>query len=155
MFFKRLFLKIFLLAIAAVFLGVFLPGWLMYLNHSYSNEDIIERLDAVKKAKYAQNLSLEEAIQRRLSKNRSRIVDSSLTLSNADMKTIYLAPYYPNNQLLILFPLCYFHKTKDLTNRDAIVDYLSKNDPISVQNQSITAIAGAVAFLLPIVRNFV
>ncbi|MDN3549328.1 hypothetical protein [Mucilaginibacter aquaedulcis] len=116
--------KIIVLSLICVVLGVFLPGFIMYLNDTFWEKDIVNKLDPSIKAKYIKNRDFNLALE-----HRKRILFTSLADTNENLSTkqideiykssiildklkmgpsIQIAPYYPKSRLLILWPFAYF-----------------------------------------------
>ncbi|MEP7375910.1 MAG: hypothetical protein ABI675_21115 [Chitinophagaceae bacterium] len=122
---KKLVPSIILLAIASIFVGIILPGILLYTNHSFYQKDIVNRLDSTTKIKFQQNELARQKIESRRTQIYKQLGDTSQKISSSEINSaisalnslkkieeendrIKISPYYPKNKTLLIWPLLYF-----------------------------------------------
>ncbi|RFM32669.1 hypothetical protein [Chitinophaga silvisoli] len=122
---QNIILKVISTIIVSILLGVFIPGIVMHYNHSFSEEDVVSKLKPNNKKQYELYKQVNYQIANRRDSLLSNLKDSAILenhacldsiiteISNLDElhnkihSPIIIAPFYPRNKVLILFPLAY------------------------------------------------
>lgn len=120
-------ITVLLLALSSVAIGIFLPGFINYQNHSFSTKDIFDRLDSTNQNKIKREEYNSKMIAKRKSELLAVISDTTQNLSPQNIfeitksienlnkleqygkdTSIKLMPFYPKSKLLLLWPFLYF-----------------------------------------------
>ena len=117
--------SIILIALSSIFVGIILPGILLYYNHTFFEQDVVELLDSSTKAAYQKNKLDKQNIENRRIQLFNQLGDTTQRISNSEINEAYTAlnnlkklkeennritimPYYPKNNILLIWALLYF-----------------------------------------------
>ena len=122
---KKIIPSIILIALSSIFVGIILPGILLYYNHTFFEKDVVELLDSTTRATYQKNELDKQKIENRRTQLFNQLGDTTQRISNSEINEAYTAlnnlkklkeensritimPYYPKNKTLLIWALLYF-----------------------------------------------